>query len=138
MVVAKLLILHFIADFLLQPREMGAKKSSDWRWLAAHLAIQFIVFAPFTSILFSLANCLIHGVIDGTLWNGYKWLVGKRIYDQDGNPWVPGVSQGKPHHSLFSDSGEWRFWLDHWFFATIGLDQLLHGLTLVFLAEVML
>lgn len=136
--VAKLLILHFIADFLLQPREMGAKKSSDWRWLAAHLAIQFVVFAPFTSVWFALANCAIHGVIDATLWNGYKWLVSKRIYDQNGDPWVPGESQGKPHHSLMSDQGEWRFWLDGMFFDTIGFDQLLHGLTLVYLSGWML
>lgn len=138
MLIAKLLLLHFIADFALQPREMGAKKSSDWRWLAAHLVIQFIVFAPFTSIWFALANCAVHGVIDATLWKGYKWSVMKRIYKD---------SSGRDCHSLPSDPdnsfhppvpGQWRFWLDHWFFFTIGLDQLLHGLTLVTLAGWML
>jgi len=108
---------------------MGAKKSSDWRWLAAHLAIQFIVFAPFTSVLFALANCAVHGVIDGTLWNLYKWSVKKRIYKD---------SSGRDCHSLISDQGEWRFWLDHLFYTTIGFDQLLHGLTLVILAGYLL
>ena len=125
MLIAKLLVLHFIADFVLQPREMGAKKSSDLRWLGAHLAIQFAIFAPFTSILFAFANCAIHGVIDWFIWRGYKWSVYKRLYD---------TGNGKMGHSLMSDQGEWRFWMDHLFFTTIGLDQLLHALTLIFLA----
>lgn len=129
--IAKLLLLHFVADFILQPREMGKKKSSDVRWLLGHLAIQFVIFLPFTSLLFALANCAIHGVIDWFLWRGYKWFVIKRLYDHgpDGN--------NDPDHPLWV-KGEWQFWNDHWFFTTIGFDQLLHGLTLVFLAGYLL
>lgn len=136
--IVKLLVLHFIADFVLQPREMGVKKSSDLRWLGGHLAIQFLIFAPLTSILFALANCAIHGVIDWFIWRGYKWTVVKCIYKD---------SEGRDCHSLISDTdysfvpprlGEWRFWLDHLFYITIGLDQMLHGITLVLLAGWML
>lgn len=136
--IAKLLILHFIADFVLQTRDMGTKKSSEWRWLLAHLAVQFVIFAPFTSVLFALANCAVHGVIDVSLWNIYKWTVKKRIHiDEHGNQC----------HSLLTDRDtnfippkepQWRFWEDSMFFMTIGFDQLLHGLTLVILAEWML
>jgi hypothetical protein len=127
--IAKLLVLHFIADFLLQPREMGVKKSSDIRWLGGHLAIQFLIFFPFTSVWFALANCTVHGVIDWYIWRGYKWSVHKRLYD---------AGNGKLTHSLMSDQGEWRFWMDDLFFKTIGFDQLLHGLTLVILAGYLL
>lgn len=109
----KLLILHFVADFILQPREMGKKKSSDIRWLAAHLAIQFIVFAPFTSLVFAAANACVHGIIDGTIWNIYKLSV--RLRNKN------------------ATAENWRYWDDHLFYTTIGFDQLLHGLTLVIL-----
>jgi hypothetical protein len=131
---AKLLALHFTADFLLQPREMGKKKSSHLSWLAGHLAIQWTIFALFTNWQFATANALIHGVIDWNIWRGYKWFVGQRLYDGFGNKWKS-LMQGKPHHSLMSDGGEWQFWEDHWFYATIGFDQLLHAITLAYLAE---
>jgi hypothetical protein len=132
--VIKLLVLHYVADFLLQPREMGKKKSQELKWLFGHLAIQATIFLPFTSWQFALANAAVHGVIDWNIWRGYKYLVMKRIYDKDGNLYVYGVSEGKPHHSLMSDAGEWRFWEDHFFYSTIGLDQLLHAVTLIILA----
>ena len=131
--VVKLLIIHFVADFLCQSREMGKKKSSDIRWLLAHLAIQFAAFCPFTSWKFALANCAIHGIIDWNIWRGYKFMVGRRLYDGYGRAWKSEV-QGKPHHSLMSDQGEWRYWEDHWFYSTIGFDQLLHAITLIKLA----
>jgi hypothetical protein len=34
-------VLHFIADFLLQPRWMGTRKSSEFKVLLMHLGIQF-------------------------------------------------------------------------------------------------
>lgn len=131
MVIAKLLTLHFIADFILQPREMGNKKSVDLRWLAGHLAIQFVIFFPFTSIWFALANCAVHGVIDWFIWRGYKWTAHYRIIDK-----VAGSNT--PDEDYQETVKSWKFWEDHLFYTTIGLDQLLHGLTLVFLAGAML
>ena len=83
--IIKLLALHFLADFLLQSREMGMKKSEDIAWLLGYLVIQFVVFAPFTSILFALANCAVHGLIDWFIWRGYKVTVHHRLYDANGN-----------------------------------------------------
>jgi Protein of unknown function (DUF3307) len=136
-VLVKLLALHFLADFILQPREMGVKKSQELKWLFGHLAIQFLIFAPFTSIVFALANCAVHGVIDWYIWRAYKLSVRARLYDEDGDKLPKNYVELKikPCHSLMSDAGEWRFWLDHLFYTTIGLDQMLHGITLVLLAE---
>lgn len=131
---AWLMCVHFIADFLCQPREMGKKKSSEPKWLAGHLLIQFLWFLPFTSLPFALLNCMVHGVIDWNIWRGYKYFVGTRLYDKEGNDWKS-PDQGRPCHRLMSDAGEWQYWEDHWFYATIGLDQLLHFLTIYYLSK---
>lgn len=115
--IAKLLCLHFLADFILQPREMGKKKSQEPKWLAGHLAIQFLIFSV-VGWKFALANAAVHGVIDWNLWRFYKLSVIKRFPD--------------------ATAENFKFWEDHLFFTTIGFDQLLHGLTLVFLAGAML
>lgn len=139
--IAKLLLLHFIADFVLQPREMGKKKSQDVKWLLGHLAIQFAIFAPFTSILFALANCAVHGLIDWYIWRGYKWSVAFR----NPVPWHLRVEvEPEPTHQEFEATwwlgvkASWKYWEDHLFYTTIGFDQLLHGLTLVVLSGWML
>lgn len=109
-----LFIAHFIADFALQPREMALKKSEDYRWLLRHCAIHFGVFwcavLPFlyaTPILFLLpiGNSIVHGVIDWNIWRGYK--------------------KWKATHL------EPPFYEDHYFYFTLGADQLLHALTIV-------
>ena len=122
----KLFFLHFIADFVLQSREMGKKKSSEAKWLLSHLAIQFLVFIPFTNWKFALVNTIIHGFIDSNIWNGYKALAFWRI-------------KQNPQHPLlilnddFQD--RWKYWDDHLFYTFIGLDQMLHGLTLIYVAS---
>jgi hypothetical protein len=48
------------------------------------------------------------------------------------------------HYPAFKDAtykwkaASWKYWEDHWFFTTIGFDQLLHGLTLIYLAGALL
>lgn len=113
--IALLLSLHFLADFVLQSREMGKKKSQEPVWLFSHLAIQCMVFMLFVGWKFAIANAAIHGVIDWYIWRFYKLSVAWRFPDATVN--------------------NFKFWEDHLFFTTIGFDQLLHGLTLVLLAE---
>lgn len=62
--------------------------------------------------MFALANAAIHGVIDWNIWRLYKLSVIKRF---------PGLKEGD----------EYKYWEDHWFYSTIGLDQLLHILTII-------
>jgi hypothetical protein len=146
------LVLHFIADGLLQSREIGKKKSIEFKWLLRHLMIQvavffigiglFLVTSIYTSaqiplffitlyslykgIMFALWNAIIHGIIDWHIWRGYKLLVMKRI-------------QKNPDHELLADdpydkANPWKYWEDKFFYDTIMLDQLLHGITIVGLA----
>ena len=139
--IAYLFVFHFIADFLLQSREMGSKKSSEFKWLLKHLSIQFEIFlfgliAIFIltdqtwfslfhkAIPFVILNTLIHGVIDWFIWKGYKATVGI---------WM----KNNPDHEatkLYLETGVFKFWEDKLFFDTIGFDQLLHALTIILLA----
>ncbi len=123
---------HFIADFLLQSREMGKTKSTKFKVLLAHIGIQYSILfigliffiGPEFAFKISGLNALVHGVIDWYIWRGYKWSVYSRI-------------KQNPNHKLtWLQDGEegWVYWEDHYFYVTIGLDQLLHGLTLIALA----
>jgi hypothetical protein len=104
------LALHFLADFVLQPREMGRRKSEDLKWLTGHLAIQFVCFLPFGPA-FAGVNAVVHGLIDWHIWRIYKWSVGRRYG--------------------YVVAAEYPYWNDHYFYLTIGADQLLHAITLV-------
>jgi hypothetical protein len=129
LILVLLLVTHFIADFVLQSREMGKKKSSEPGYLAAHLAVQFLAFLlvliPFSdrALQFSFCNMVIHGIIDWNLWRLYKAYAYKAIAKNPQHPLLTG-----------NPAEPWKYWEDHWFYTTIGFDQLLHGLTLVLLA----
>lgn len=125
MIFIYLFFLHFLADFVLQPREMGRKKSSSVGYLSAHIAIQVAVFLlglwPFfgfkIALLMALGNGAIHGVIDALIWKGYALSVWMRRKDK---------SMSKKELKL-----TWRYYDDHYFYLTIGLDQFLHMSTIV-------
>lgn len=132
--IAYLLVLHFVADFLLQTRDMGKRKSAEPKILALHLLIQVLVigagldYAGFdieSTIKFTLANAAIHGVIDWFIWRIYKKSVMIRVRN---------MLKPQQYHMYKDECLNFKYWEDHWFYSTIGMDQLLHGLTLVALA----
>ncbi len=136
---AKLFVLHFIADFILQPREMGKKKSTEWRWLAAHLSIQFVIFL-FVGWKFALENAIIHGVIDWNVWRLYKLYAHMSI---EKSVSVEYCAKLLDDHMMTQEERKtlydskvigWQYWEDHLFYTTIGFDQLLHMLTLYYLS----
>lgn len=144
------LVIHFIADFLMQSREMGKNKSVYVKVLLQHVGIQFVMFAvcfaPFvgiqTALLFSFCNAAIHALIDWNVWRLYKYRVGllliKRAKEELRN-FTDGVySQHMLNLKVADLASKWKFWEDHWFFATIGFDQMLHMLTLVALISILL
>lgn len=132
-----LFFLHFVADFLLQSREMGKKKSEVPLILAQHMGIQFSVvslgLAPFVgfdkAIVLSLFNTAIHGAIDWNIWRGYKLLIYKKLKK---------IADNDPRTTLEAQIHYFKYWEDHWFYATIGLDQFLHMATLTLLAGAIL
>jgi len=112
-----LFFIHFIADFILQSREMGQKKSSSWKWLGYHTTIIFLAFVYF-GWKFALVNAAIHAIIDRNIWGLYKWSTYYR----------------EPNATVHN----WKYWEDHLFYVTIGLDQFLHTATIILLAEYLL
>lgn len=146
-VIVLALILHFIADFLLQSREMGKNKSSQFPVLLHHIGIQFAVMAvglmilldPLTAIAVSAANAVIHGVIDWHIWRGYKLYVYKKLYkqvtsDPRSTVWYtmhPDKQEAGYQVLVAEKAAAFKYWEDHWFYATIGFDQLLHAVTII-------
>ena len=116
-----LLFLHFVADFLLQSREMGQKKSKYFKWLYFHCSMQYMVMFIGTLFLFgfekatafSFLNAFMHGVVDWNIWKFYKLRVVKLC------------KKCKIYPSTY------EYWHDPYFYATIGLDQFLHSATIL-------
>lgn len=62
-VVLTLILLHFVADFLLQTDKMAVNKSKSIKWLSIHASvysIPFIIISP----LYALINGAIHWCVD--------------------------------------------------------------------------
>ena len=118
-----LFLCHFVADFLMQPRWMAELKSSRFAVLSLHCIAQWALplfvlmpFYPEVAMYVTATNAIIHGVIDWNIWKLYKLSVKWRSDEPD----------------MEKLKANWKYWEDHWFYATIGLDQLLHSLTLIF------
>lgn len=142
-----ILIAEFIGDFLLQSRETALSKSKDIRYLIKHLCqiawalaigFAFTGLNVFAALGFILCYCLIHGIQDWYIWNGYKWLVHKRIKEDaeeqadkgfNTQASVPYVIENKlKRYVKERDYAE-----DKAFYDTIGLDRLLHIITIIIL-----
>lgn len=116
------LILHFIADFILQSNEMAIKKSQEplvlLKHCGIHLGVFFIGFVLLHgfigAFLIALANATFHAVIDWNIWRTYKKWAAKT------NPNIKSAAD------VMNDEKA-----RHWFFVTIGFDQLLHGLSII-------
>lgn len=129
-----LFFLHFLADFVLQSRKMGRNKSSDPIWLLKHIGIIFAVFLIGTfNLKFATYNALIHAVIDAFIWKGYALTVWKRRRSLL-KPWYMEYDNPKNTHRKQEVKQalkrEFKYWEDHWFYLTIGLDQFLHAATI--------
>lgn len=123
--------LHFVADFLFQPRKMGRQKGkrslNGLKYLALHLLIQFLTFLIGLSLIwswddalvFAVLNTVIHGIIDALIWKGYAQTIWLR----------------RRNNNYLTDNNKktWKYWDDQLFYVFIGLDQFLHFTTIVFL-----
>lgn len=117
--------LHFLADFVLQNREMAKNKSSNFKVLFHHLMIHFFILGMGTlcflswesALKFAGMNAIIHGLIDWNIWRFYKRWAYRKISKLS---WKPSAEV-------------YAYWEDHTFYLTIGLDQFLHTATLIIL-----
>lgn len=77
---AYIFLLHFIADWALQSKEMSRNKSLKLSVLLQHASIHLAVFSIgllfVTSLklalMFALANAVVHAFVDWYIWRGYK------------------------------------------------------------------
>src|SRR5579872_3340422 len=144
-----LMVLHFVADFILQSREMGQKKSSEISWLLKHLLIQFgVMFAGITPVLllryvdaaannaliaaypayvFVIAACisasmfsLINTLVHGLIdWNIWKAY---KLYAYRKIKAEARRNQGcePSEEAVAMYARDFQYWNDHWFYTTIG------------------
>jgi hypothetical protein len=107
-----LLIVHFIADFVCQTDDMALNKSKSLGWLTIHTFVYWLAFFGF----FACAQPWLH-------------IPELKVY------LIP-LGIGLSHwiidlHTSKLDAYLWEKKMRHWFFVSIGADQLLHQLIIL-------
>lgn len=148
-----ILVAEYVGDFLLQSRYTALNKSKDIRVLGRHLfEIAIMLCAGFALIPFLLKGvlplmavayfigwyCLIHGVQDWFIWNGYKYLVYRRVKKAAVEQYKKGNNTKDSikyvvENKMKSFVTDKEYAEDKAFYDTIGLDRVLHVITLVVL-----
>jgi hypothetical protein len=123
---------------------MAKNKSTNVLVLFKHALIIFTVFTLGLGVaygrkfgvnvwIFSFLNAIIHMLIDGTIWNIYKWIV-KFKFEKE---WC--LKDDEELSNMTKDYlATYKFWEDPMFYDTIGLDQFLHSLTIILLVTIFL
>lgn len=117
MIPLSLLIVHFIADFLLQSDWMALNKSKNREALAAHCFVYALCFVPLWGLTFAFYTFVFHYWTDRytSKCTSKLWFID--LYPGDGLA---------PGELLATVNMTKR----HWFFVAIGFDQLIHFTTL--------
>lgn len=115
-----LLIVHFIADFLLQSDWMALNKSKSNIALTAHVAVYTSGFLAF-GLKFAAVTFVLHWITDyfTSRATSRLWFI-----DIDTQPYSE-LSYCKMFDSVVVYPNR-----RHWFFVMIGFDQLIHYVTL--------
>lgn len=153
--IAYAFMLHFVADWALQSKEMGREKSNKFSVLLQHAGVHLVVFFfgaliflnPAQALMFSAANAAVHAIIDWYLWRLYKLSVyhrrDKLIPQEKYEEW--GVTPKEMSYQEYIEmlknkdftqvseemnwlKTEFKFWDDYWFGFTLGFDQMLHAI----------
>lgn len=152
MVLLTALTAHLIGDFFLQGREIAKQKSENLKALGQHVLTVSLVMYVFLmvvtldfyyALVFSVANGVIHGLIDWNIWKSYKAyaisMIKKAAQEEASRVRLTLVgksknqTRGEKIDILLKAKQNFKFWEDHWFYVTIGVDQWLHAVTIVIL-----
>lgn len=132
-----ILVAEYVGDFLLQDRETALNKSKSLKHLNRHLFAIFCCIAA-TGLGFGmpavyLAACyvVIHGVQDWFIWKGYGAILYRR-YEKEGG-WNPDDKHNQILWFLEEFKRRRLYAEDKVFYDLIGLDRLLHIITLIIL-----
>ena len=139
-----LLLFEYLSDFIFQTREMGKEKSQDLNVLIQHCNrvligtyFGFLFFYYLTnpnSHYFKLAytaaliNAIFHGLIDWNIWKIYKALTYNKIKKENPSSVVCALRDFKEKRDYAEDPV---------FYNIIGLDRLLHVLTLLVIITIL-
>jgi len=150
-----ILIAEYVGDFLLQDREMALNKSNNIDYLFLHIFYIFSSLLIGLSLLsvfylveissvfkFVASYCFIHAVQDWFIWNIYKAITKRKIERQiEYEMLEKGVHGGDLFDNVlqrrlddFKTNKEYAE--DKMFYDFIGLDRLLHTITLIALFSV--
>ena len=111
-----LLVIHYIADFLCQTREMATNKSTSLKWLTYHVLTYTMVLA------FSMS--------------AFMFFTAENAGETIMTVWVFTIVNGVLHWctDFVTSKGTTHFYKqENWygFFGLLGLDQLIHTVTLL-------
>lgn len=102
-VVMWIIVAHFVCDFILQSDKMAVNKSKSWYWLTMHVLAYSVGLTMFAIPLFGLTSVLVMFIWINAVLHFVTDAVTSRIT------------------SYF-----WKNEQRHWFFVTIGFDQVIH------------
>jgi len=140
-----LLVAHFIGDFVLQSDWMALNKSKRWDALTMHVAVYLFVLSVALMLIlivqipassstgtFLLVNTAAHFVTDAVTSRitTRLWFLQMTRCDHPDDPGYQLQTLGGAKAFYVRDTGT-----RHWFFVTIGADQLLHSVTLLVTAS---
>lgn len=132
-----LLIVHWVADFILQSDYMALNKSKNWEALILHCLVYAGPFMPVLLVLgqgIKAAACFMIFLFVTHFWvDAITSRITSKLwfFKRTDRLWVTYEAVYKDEDFDFSD----ELWLfeggnRHWFFVVIGLDQLIHQLTI--------
>jgi len=140
-----ILIAEYVGDFLLQDRDVAARKSKEFSALFTHAVYLFIslsvvsLFVGSSMILFAIVYTAIHAFQDHFIWRIYYRIIRNRFSREveaakiKGNKYTDNYVKNQVNVMIANFTADNKYAEDKVFYDIIGLDRLLHVTTIVIL-----